>query len=137
MPIRIVNVGRLFDRESDTPERNILCTFAVRYGNTKDAPRAVDKDMNQCIADAVFAVGCGLEPGREGVVRPAEPALPPRLWRLRRRDARAEQRQGTARRTVRAADAGGRLMRARDVREGVADAVDFWLSQHEVTSWGL
>ena len=44
---------------TEEPVREVVCTLDVRYGNTDDAPRALDLHYNQVIADAAFiAAAC-------------------------------------------------------------------------------
>jgi hypothetical protein len=38
----------------EEPVREVICTLDVQYGNTEDAPRALDLHYDQVIADAAY-----------------------------------------------------------------------------------
>jgi hypothetical protein len=46
-------VGRALPHD-DGPQREVICSLDVEYGNTDDAPRALALDYDQAVADAAF-----------------------------------------------------------------------------------
>src|SRR5437867_3641145 len=45
--------------DSDKPVRELICTLDVQYGNTENAPRALDLHYKQVIADSTFIAAAG------------------------------------------------------------------------------
>src|SRR5262249_12469068 len=44
---------------TDEPCREIICSLDVKYGNAEDAPRAIEVDSDQVLADAAYiATAC-------------------------------------------------------------------------------